>query len=91
MDVHIIVKLKSSYEDWHEIFAGDGERRSAMCDETRTLVGQASEKTALVTLFNVDMEAMGAMMADPDFQKMAEDYVEEHIPFSLTPIGPPQT
>ena len=90
MDVHIIVKLKSSYEDWYEIFAGDGERRSTMCDETRTLVGQAGEKTALVTLFNVDMEAMGAMMTDPGFQKMTETYVEEHIPFSLTPIGPPQ-
>ncbi len=90
MDVHIIAKLKSSYKDWYAIFAGDSERRSTICDEARTLVGQAGEKTALVTLFNVDMEAMGAMMADPDFQKMAEDYVEEHIPFSLTPIGPPQ-
>ena len=90
MDIHIIAKLKSSYEAWHQLFVDDADRRSQMCDESRTLVAKANETTAVITIFDVDMEAMGAMMADPDFQKMAEDYVEEHIPFSLTPIGPPQ-
>ena len=89
MDVHIIVKLKSSYEAWHQVFVNDADRRSRICDESRTLVGKANEKTAIVTVFGVDMEAMGAMMADPEFQKMTENYVEEHIPYSLASLTPP--
>ena len=89
MDVHIIVKLKSSFEAWHQLFLNDSDRRSQICDESRTLVGKANEKTAIVTVFGVDMEAMGAMMEDPEFQKMTENYVEEHIPYSLTPLTPP--
>ena len=89
MDVHIIVKLKSSYEAWHQVFVNDADRRSRICDESRTLVGKANENTAIVTVFGVDMETMGAMMADPEFQKMTENYVEEHIPYSLTSLTPP--
>ena len=89
MDVHVIVKLKSSYQAWKELFDNDAENRSNMCDESRTLAGQANDTTAVATFFNVDMEAMGQMMADPDFQKMTEDYVEEHIPYTLTPLSPP--
>ena len=43
---------------------------------------------ALVTLFDVDMDAMGAMMEDPKFHKLTEDYVVEHNPSSITPIQP---
>ena len=87
MDIHIVVKLKSSYEAWHELFANDADNRSKICDESKTLVGKADDATALVTLFDVDMAAMGAMMTDPEFQKLIEDYVEEHIPYSITPLG----
>jgi hypothetical protein len=31
---------------------------------------------------------MGAMMADPDFQKMNEPLVEEISPYSITPLKP---
>ena len=89
MDVHIIVKLKCSYETWKELFDIDADNRSKLCDENRTLVGQANDTTAIVTLFDVDMEAMGKMMADPDFQKLTEDYVEEHIPYTITLLSPP--
>ena len=58
-----------------------------MCDESKTLVGKADDSTALVTLFNVDMEAMAEMMSNPEFQKLTEDYVEKHIPFTLSSIG----
>ena len=89
MDIHIIVKLKSSYEAWHELFVNDAENRSRICGEGRTLVGKADDVTALVTLFDVDMAAMGAMMEDPEFQKFTEDYVVEHIPYSISPLAPP--
>ena len=90
MDIHIIVKLKSSYEAWHKLFVDDADNRSKICDESKTLVGKANDATALVTLFDVDMPAMGAMMEDPDFQKLIEDYVIEHIPFTITPLAPPE-
>ncbi len=86
MDVHVIVKLKSSYEIWHELFVNDAVNRSKICDESKTLVGQANETTALVTLFDVDGVAMGAMMNDPEFQKMTENYVEKHIPYSISAL-----
>ena len=88
MDIHVIVKLKSSYEEWHELFINDVENRSNICDESLTLVGKADDETALITLFNVDMAAMGAMMEDPEFQKLTEDYVKEHIPYSITALNP---
>jgi len=28
-------------------------------------------------------------MADPEFQKLTEDYVEEHIPYSISALAPP--
>ena len=88
MDIHVIVKLKSSYEEWHELFINDVENRSNICDESLTLVGKADDETALITLFNVDMAAMGAMMEDPEFQKLTEAYVKEHIPYSITALNP---
>ena len=64
MDIHIIVKLKSSYEDWHKLFLEDTNSRAKICNENRTLVGKANEKTAVITLFDVDEAAMKGMMED---------------------------
>ena len=89
MDIHLIVKLKSSFNAWNEAFIDHVDIRSKVCDESRTLVGKANDTTVLVTLFDVDMAAMGAMMADPEFHKLTENYVEEHIPYSITPLNPP--
>ena len=86
MNIHIIVKLKSSYEDWHKLFLDDTDNRAKICNESQTLVGKANDKTAVITLFDVDEAAMKEMMEDPDFQKMVEPYVEKHIPFALTPM-----
>ena len=87
MNIHIIVKLKSSYEDWHKLFLEDTDNRAKICNESQTLVGKANDKTAVITLFDVDEAAMKEMMEDPDFQKMVEPYVEKHIPFALTPMS----
>ena len=87
MNIHIIVKLKSSYEDWHKLFLDDTDNRAKICNESQTLVGKANDKTAVITLFDVDEAAMKEMMEDPDFKKMVEPYVEKHIPFALTPMS----
>jgi hypothetical protein len=88
MDIHLIIKLKSSYESWHKTFTDHVDVRSKVCDESKTLVGKANNSTVLVTLFNVNMVAMGAMMADPEFVKMNAKHVEEIIPHSITPLNP---
>jgi hypothetical protein len=56
---------------------------------SRTSVGKANVSTVLVTCFDVDMVAFGAMVADLEFQKMNENYVKEIIPHSITPLNPP--
>ena len=89
MDIHMIVKLKSSHEAWHELFAKEAESCSKLCDESRPLFGKSDDTTTLVTLFNVDMEAIGTMMKDPEFHKLTADYVVEHIPHAITPLTPP--
>ena len=88
MDIHLIIKLKSSYDAWHKMFANHLDVRSKICDESRTLVGKADESTALVTLFNVDVNAMAVMMADPEFVKMNANFVDEIFPYSIIPLNP---
>ena len=89
MDLHIIVRLKASYEAWKSMFDDHAPVRADVCDDTRTLFGKASDTTALISIFDVDMEKMGAMMADPEFQKLTETLVEEHIVYTLSPLAPP--
>jgi hypothetical protein len=88
MDVLLIIKLKSSYEAWHETFTNHADIRLKVCDDSKTLVGKVDNAKALVTIFDVDMMAMGAMMADPEFVKMNAKHVEELIPHSITPLNP---
>ncbi len=85
MDVNVIVKIKSSYSAWFNIFDND-ENRGKVCDDSRTLCGQVDDKTALINLYDVDMEAMGAMMSSPEFAEMTEDHVVEHIVSALAPM-----
>jgi hypothetical protein len=82
MDLQLIIKLKSSYEEWHQTFVNHVDVRSKICNENKTLVAKANESTALVTIFD------GAIMSDPDFQKMNEPLVEEISPYSITPLKP---
>ena len=76
MGVHVIITLKSIYESWHELFPNDYDNRTQGYNETRTLVVEADDVTAIVPLLDVDMEVMGAMMDDPEFHKLTNDYVE---------------
>jgi hypothetical protein len=40
----------------------------------------------MVNFYDVDMEAMGAMMSSPEFIKLTEDHVVEHIVSVLAPM-----
>ena len=50
---------------------------------------ELGEKEFMACMNVTDMEAMGAMMSDPEFHKLTEDLVVEHIPYTMTPIEPP--
>ena len=86
MDVNVVVKIKSSYVNWREMFDNDSENREKICDDSRTTCGHGDDKTAIINFYDVDMEAMGAMMNDPDFHKLTEDHVVEHIVNILSPL-----
>ena len=86
MDVNVVVKIKSSYVNWREIFDNDSDIREKICDDSRTTCGHVDDKTAIINFYDVDMEAMGAMMNDPDFHKLTEDHVVEHIVNILSPL-----
>jgi hypothetical protein len=86
MDVNLIIKLKASFETWKEIFINHKEVRSKICNESKTLFAKANDTTALVTIFDVNMEEMGKMMSDPEFIKINEDLSEEIIPYSISAL-----
>lgn len=89
MDIQLVLTLKSSYEEWHKSFVYHTDIRAKVCDESKTLVAKANETTALVTCFDVDMAAFGAMVKDPGFIKMNEPLTLKITPYSLTPLGHP--
>ena len=39
-----------------------------------------------MNFYDVDMEAMGAMMSDPEFEKLTKEHVVEHIVNILSPL-----
>ena len=86
MDVNVIVKIKSSYLAWFNIFDNDGENRAKICDDSKTLCGQVDDKTAMINFYDVDMEAMGAMMSSPEFAELTDEHVLEHIVSALAPM-----
>ena len=83
MDLQIILTLKLSYDEWHKIFVDHTAVRAKVCDESRTLVAKANDTTALVTCFDVDMPAFGAMMQSPEFIKLNEPTTEKWFHISL--------
>ena len=77
MDILIVVRIKSSYDNWKAVFDADPAGRKDFIDETRTLVGKVDDKTAMVQLFDVDMEKMSQMMKDPN--SPVADFLAEHV------------
>ena len=77
MDILIVAHIKSSYNSWKAVFDADPGGRNGFVDETRTRVGKLDDKTAMVQLFNVDMQKMSQMMNDPN--SPVADIMAEHI------------
>jgi hypothetical protein len=85
----ITVHLKSGYAGWKEIFDNDSGARAEYCNESRTMVAQVDERTALIAMFDVDQAKMQTRLSSPEFAKMVEDTVVKHDAYELRelPIG----
>jgi hypothetical protein len=54
-----------------------------------TLVAEADEKTAMIVFYGVDMEAMAAFLATPEFAERTSKHVSGHTVYSISEIAPP--
>ena len=77
MDLLIIVHIKSSFDSWKAVFDADPGDRKDFADETRMQVGKVDDKTAMVQVFDVDMQKISQMMNDPN--SPVADIMAEHI------------
>jgi len=77
MDLLVVVHIKSSYDDWKAVFDADPAGREEFADDTRTRVAKVDDNTAMVQLFDVDMQKMSKILNDPN--SPAADVMAEHI------------
>ena len=88
MDILLLAHLVSSYEDWKVVFDGDAQARKAIVSGD-TLVAQADEKTAMIVFYGVDMEAMAAFLATPEFAERTSKFVSGHTAYAISEMPPP--
>ena len=91
MDLLIIVNIKSSYDSWKAIFDSNPAERQEFADETRTRVAKADDNTAMVQLFDVDMQKMSKVLNNPNStaaEVMAEHVVSREI-YKVEKMNPP--
>jgi len=77
MDLLVVVHIKSSYDGWKAVFDADPAGREEFADDTRTRVAKVDDNTAMVQLFDVDMQKMSEMINDPN--SPVADVMAEHI------------
>ena len=77
MDLLVVVHIKSSYDSWKAVFDADPAGREEFADDTRTRVAKVDDNTAMVQLFDVDMQKMSEMINDPN--SSVADVMAEHI------------
>lgn len=88
MDILLLAHLTADYDDWKVIFDEDAEARKAIISG-ETLVAKASDSTAMIVFYGVDMEAMGAFLATPEFAERTAHLVSGHTVYSISEIAPP--
>ena len=77
MDLLVVVHITSSYESWKEVFDSNPADRAAFADDDRTRVAKVDDNTAMVQLFNVDMQKMSKIINNPN--SPAADLMAEHV------------
>ena len=91
MDLLIIVHIKSSYEAWKASFNSTPATREEFADESRTRVAKADDNTAMVQLFDVDMQKMSNVLNNPNStvaEAMADHVVSREL-YKVEKMTPP--
>ena len=93
MDLLVVVHIKSSYDSWKAVFDADPAGREEFADDTRTRVAKVDDNTAMVQLFDVDMQKMSKVLNDPNStaaEVMAEHIVSREI-YKVEKMTPPSS
>ena len=91
MDLLIVVHIKSSYDSWKAVFDADPAGREEFADDTRTRVAKVDNNTAMVQLFDVDMQKMSEIINDPNspVADVMADHVEKRDVYKVEQMSPP--
>ena len=91
MDLLIVVYIKSSYDDWKAVFDADPAGREEFADDTRTRVAKVDDNTAMVQLFDVDMQKMSKILNDPNspVADVMADHIEKRDVYKVEQMSPP--
>lgn len=76
-----------NYDTWIvEGFGKDKERRSKMCNESKTKVAKISDTEAIILLFDVDIDKLREHMHDPIMQTLENQFKASHVVHTFSPI-----
>ena len=91
MDLLVVVHIKSSYDGWKAVFDADPAGREEFADDTRTRVAKVDDNTAMVQLFDVDMQKMSEIINDPNspVADVMADHVEKRDVYKVEQMSPP--
>ena len=91
MDLLVVVHIKSSYDSWKAVFDADPAGREEFADDTRTRVAKVDDNTAMVQLFDVDMQKMSEIINDPNspVADVMADHVEKRDLYKVEQMSPP--
>lgn len=88
MLINLVIETTiENYDTWfREGFSTDGERRSVMCNESKTRVAKVSDTEAIILLFDVDIDRLREHMKDPVMKILESQFKASHIIHTFSPI-----
>ena len=91
MDLLIVAHIESSYDGWKVVFDADPAGREEFADDTRTRVAKVDDNTAMVQLFDVDMQKMSKILNDPNSAaaNVMAEHVEKRELYKVEQMSPP--
>ena len=92
MDLLVVVHIKSSYDSWKTVFDAAPAGREEFADDTRTRVAKVDDNTAMVQLFDVDMQKMSKILNDPNspVADVMADHIEKRDLYKVEQMSPPR-
>lgn len=88
MLINLMIETEiENYDTWiKEGFTPDAERRSKMCNESKTKVAKISDTEAIILLFDVDIDRLREHMQDPIMELLESKFKASHVIHTFSPI-----